>query len=84
MKAEANKRTADVIKEYLMGEVEKYIDFIFIGNSGIDVEQSKATGDGLGSVASEVIRHTKLNCMFVLGKTKWSISTNTISHFSPF
>ena len=72
LKADPSKRTADIIREYLVGEVEKYVDYIFIGNSGVDAHAAirKETGDTLGSVASEIIRHTKLNCMFVLKAIK--------------
>ena len=32
LNSEKGRRTADIIREYLISEVEKYIDIIFIGN----------------------------------------------------
>ena len=32
LESEEGRRTADLIREYLMGETDKYIDFMFIGN----------------------------------------------------
>lgn len=64
-----DKKTSHIIKEYLVGEVEKYIDYIFVGNTGIDTGKFDTKTD-LGSVAGEIIRHTKLNCMFICRKTK--------------
>jgi len=32
LESEQGRRTADLIRDYLMSEVDKYIDFMFIGN----------------------------------------------------
>jgi len=64
--SQAGKTTAEIIHEYLIGEVEQYVDFIFVGNSGVDF---KDNGDyNLGSVASMVVRKCKVNCMFITKK----------------
>lgn len=34
--SEIDFKTCQILKRYLVGEVEKYIDFIFVGNTGID------------------------------------------------
>jgi nucleotide-binding universal stress UspA family protein len=57
------KQTKDLIREHLVDIADIDVDFIFIGNQGADFTKSK--DDYLGSVANELIVHTKLNVIFV-------------------
>lgn len=58
-------KTSDIIREALNAWTDsKYIDFIYVGNKGADFS-SRDSKQYLGSVTNEIIRHTKLNCMFV-------------------
>jgi nucleotide-binding universal stress UspA family protein len=43
---------------------ETFVDFVAVGNTGADFSNHRGT-KYLGSVADEVIRHTKLNVLFV-------------------
>ena len=54
----------DLIREHLVdiGNIE--VDFLFVGNQGADFSKSK--DKYLGSVANEMIRHTKFNIVFVI------------------
>ena len=47
---------------------KQYLDILFVGNRGADFSGSK--DKFLGSVANEVITHTKLNVCFVINKKK--------------
>lgn len=64
MSSEVGRRTADIIREYLITEMENYVDFIFVGNTGADFS-SRDDKKYLGSVSNEIIRNTKLNVMFI-------------------
>ena len=65
LKSEYGRKTADIIRDALMAWTDKkYIDFIYVGNKGADFS-SRNEKDYLGSVTSEIIRHTKLNCFFI-------------------
>ena len=44
---------------------DDYIDFMFVGNKGADFS-SKDESKYLGSVANELIRHSKLNVFFMI------------------
>jgi len=46
-------------------ELEKYIDFIFVGNKGADFKKHDDGHQYMGKVATEIIRKTDLNCMFM-------------------
>jgi hypothetical protein len=59
----AGKSTKDIIREHIMDSKDLYIDYIFIGNKGADFSGTKE--DYLGSVANEILRHTKLNTVFM-------------------
>jgi nucleotide-binding universal stress UspA family protein len=54
------------IAKYLMdaSRDKDYIDFVAVGNQGANFS-THSTTNYLGSVANEVIRHTKLNVLFV-------------------
>lgn len=57
------RKTSEIIREYLLN-CEDYVDFVVVGNQGADF----STNDSkkyLGSVANEVIRHTRINCVFM-------------------
>ena len=63
--SENGRKTCDVIREYLLGHVaEEYIDFILVGNKGADYSD-KNTDKYLGSVANAILRHTKINVLFL-------------------
>ena len=62
--SEVGRRTADIIREYVVENLKHHVDFIFIGNTGADFS-SRDEEKYLGSVANEIIRHTMVNCMFV-------------------
>lgn len=64
LNSEAGRRTADIIREYLITEMAKYIDFVFVGNKGADFS-SRDEKKYLGSVTNEIIRNTKINVMFI-------------------
>jgi hypothetical protein len=64
LSSEAGRRTADIIREYLISEVDHYVDFVFVGNTGADFS-NRDDKKYLGSVSSEIIRNTKLNVMFI-------------------
>ena len=65
LKSEHGKKTADIIRDHLMAWTDKkYVDFIYVGNKGADFS-SRNEKDYLGSVCSEIIRHTKLNVFFI-------------------
>lgn len=57
------KKAKDLIREHLVDLADIDVDFIFVGNQGADF--SKTKDDYLGSVANELIVHTKLNVIFV-------------------
>jgi len=61
LKSEFGKKTKDIIRDHLNSIKE--IDIVFVGNKGADFSGTKY--DFLGSVANEVIRHTKFNCVFI-------------------
>ena len=61
LSSEAGKQVKDIIREHLTMNTE--VDFIFIGNQGADFSKDKS--QFIGSVANEIIRHTKLNTIFV-------------------
>jgi len=67
--SEHGKRTSEIIREYILmqqtnNEKNHYLDILFVGNKGADFSGSK--DKYLGSVANEVICHTKLNVCFVI------------------
>lgn len=78
--SEHGKKTSELIRDYLLMQEKsitrpkeakgnqnaQYLDVIFVGNKGADFSGSK--DKYLGSVANEVICHTKLNVCFVIGK----------------
>jgi len=65
LKSEHGKKSCDIIREALTKWTEdKYIDFIYVGNKGADFS-NRDEKKYLGSVTNEIIRHTKLNCIFV-------------------
>lgn len=57
------KLPKDLIREHLVDVADIDVDFIFVGNQGADF--SKTKDEYLGSVANELIVHTKLNVVFV-------------------
>jgi len=62
-------KTSEIIREYILmqqsnEENKHYLDVLFVGNKGADFSGSK--DKFLGSVANEVICHTKLNVCFVI------------------
>lgn len=62
-------KTSEIIREYILmqqlgSEKKHYLDVIFVGNKGADFSGSK--DKYLGSVANEIICHTKLNTCFVI------------------
>lgn len=59
------KHTKDLIREHLEEESNgvRVSDFIFVGNTGADWTKSKEKY--LGSVANELVMHTKYNIVFV-------------------
>ena len=61
--SQAGRRTKDLIREHITDNKDLYIDYIFVGNKGADF--SGMVDDYLGSVANEIIRHTKLNTVFM-------------------
>lgn len=64
LNSEAGRRTADIIREYLITECVKYVDFVFVGNQGCDFS-SRDDKKYLGSVTNEIVRNTKINVMFI-------------------
>ena len=65
LSSEPNRRTADVIREWI-GQFmtgDRYVDIIFIGSKGADFSSSNKE-KYLGSVANEIIRNTRLNVLF--------------------
>ena len=62
--SEHGRRSADIIRDYVMEKAE-YIDFIFCGNQGADFS-SNDKNKYLGSVANELICNTKLNVFFLM------------------
>lgn len=48
----------------MMWTDKSFIDFIYVGNKGANYSNKNSSESYLGSVAKEVIRHTKLNVMF--------------------
>lgn len=63
LKSEFGKRAKDLIREHVMGNSVEYIDFICVGNQGADFSGDK--NHYLGSVANEILRHTKINTIFI-------------------
>ena len=63
LSSQYGKRTKDIIREHITETPDLYIDYIFVGNKGADFSGSK--DHYLGSVANEIIRHTKLNTVFI-------------------
>lgn len=57
------RQTKDLIREHLDDFAERPTDLIFVGNTGADFSKSKDLY--LGSVANEIICHTKYNVVFV-------------------
>ena len=54
----------ETVREFLVSSVEQdYIDVVFVGNKGADFS-ARNTEKYLGSVANEIIGHTKINCCF--------------------
>lgn len=65
LKSEAGKKASDIIRDHVMAWTDKkYVDFIYVGNKGADFS-SRDEKDYLGSVCSEIVRHTKLNVFFI-------------------
>jgi len=62
--SEPGRRSKDLIREHICDNKDLYIDYIFVGNKGADY--SGTVDDYLGSVANEIIRHTKLNTVFMV------------------
>lgn len=58
------KKPKDLIREHLVDIGNIDVDFLFVGNQGADFSKSK--DKYLGSVANEMIRHTKFNIVFVI------------------
>lgn len=50
LNSEAGRRTADIIREYLITECAKYVDFVFVGNTGADFS-SRDNKKYLGTVS---------------------------------
>ena len=64
LKSQAGKKTKDIIREHIQQWTKDfYIDYIFVGNKGADFSGTKS--EYLGSVANEIICHTKLNTCFM-------------------
>lgn len=66
IKLRMKENVQKTIGTYLMeasGEKD-YIDFVAVGNQGANFS-THSDRHYLGSVANEVIRNTKLNCLFV-------------------
>ncbi len=63
LKSEAGRKTADIIRDHLTS-TEKYIDIVLVGNQGADFSTNDKS-KYLGSVANQIIRHTKLNALFI-------------------
>ena len=63
IKSVYGKATKDLIREYILDRPSKFCDFIIVGNKGADFSGSK--DKYLGSVANEILIHTKLNTVFV-------------------
>lgn len=57
------KNPKDLIREHMDDEADFESDFVFVGNTGADFTQGKEKY--LGSVANELICHTKYNIVFV-------------------
>jgi len=66
LKSEYGKKVKDIIREHITVHCSMDIDFIFVGNNGADFSGSKESY--LGSVANEIIRHTRLNTVFISQK----------------
>ena len=65
LKSEYGRKSADIIRDCLQNSVdENHIDIVLIGNQGADFS-SKDSTKYLGSVANQIIRHTKLNSLFI-------------------
>ena len=59
------QRSCDLIRNAVNAWTgDDYIDFIYVGNKGADYS-SRDDKKYLGSVTNEIIRHTKLNCVFI-------------------
>jgi len=65
LKSNPGQKTKDIIRDHLIGEGSEDVDMVVVGNKGADYS-SRDTKDYIGSVASEVLRHTKLNCLFIM------------------
>ena len=63
LRSEYGRKTGDIIREHLTS-ADKYIDIVIVGNQGADFS-SNDKSKYLGSVANQVICHTKLNCLFM-------------------
>ena len=60
-----NKTSADLIKDFINSDkYVKDIDYMFVGNRGADFG-NKNDKKYMGKVATQIIRNTKLNCMFM-------------------
>ncbi len=66
MKLKMKDSVPKTLSTYVMDSVsdKDYVDFVAVGNQGANVK-SHSDKDYLGSVANEIIRHTKLNVLFV-------------------
>eukprot|EP00356_Strombidium_inclinatum_P009114 CAMPEP_0170491374 /NCGR_PEP_ID=MMETSP0208-20121228/10906_1 /TAXON_ID=197538 /ORGANISM="Strombidium inclinatum, Strain S3" /LENGTH=286 /DNA_ID=CAMNT_0010766939 /DNA_START=21 /DNA_END=881 /DNA_ORIENTATION=+ len=64
LESEFGVKTAEIIKRFLISQTEKYIDIVLVGNQGADFSHSDHSRY-LGSVADAIIRHTKLNALFI-------------------
>jgi len=68
LKEEAGRKPHEIIKEYVLmqkpGDKGHNFDVLFFGNKGADFSGSK--DKYLGSVANEIICHTKINVCFVI------------------
>ena len=65
LKSNPGQKTKDIIRDHLISEGSEDVDFVVVGNKGADFS-SRDVNDYIGSVANEVLRHTKLNCLFYI------------------
>ena len=66
LKSEPGKKAKDLIREHITEKCGLYTDFVFIGNTGADFSGHKSKY--LGSVANEILCHTKVNTVFISHK----------------
>jgi nucleotide-binding universal stress UspA family protein len=59
------QKTKDIIRDHLIDDGTEDVDIVVVGNKGADFS-SRDVNRYIGSVANEVIRHTKLNCLFFI------------------